>query len=174
MLDTLPKTIVSESKPSAFPSALRAKRSAVQTLTAEDKQTEAVTQHTCAKCGRKEMFYSAVQMRSADEGSTIFYRCVCGHKYGSLLILARLNTPCTGANHDRQIQRDSRQLKIENIFYSMARQIIRKPHRIFLFAKSIKQPLPAPAHTPFPRSSHTQPCQEPQGYCPSPLALGHS
>lgn len=117
------------------------------------------------------MFYSAVQMRSADEGSTIFLRCVCGHKYGLLPILVRLNT-CTGANRDCQIQGDSRQLRIENILYSMARQI-RKPHRIFLFAKSIKQPLPAPAHTPFPRSSHTQPCQEPQGYCPSPLALGH-
>ncbi|KAA8649941.1 hypothetical protein EYZ11_000993 [Aspergillus tanneri] len=78
--DVVPKTIVSESKPSAFPSALRAKRSAVQTLTAEDKRTEALTQHTCAKCGRKEMYYTTVQLRSADEGSTVFLRCVCGHK----------------------------------------------------------------------------------------------
>ncbi|KAL4896230.1 hypothetical protein BDV59DRAFT_199435 [Aspergillus ambiguus] len=78
--DAIPKTIVSESKPSSFPSALRAKRSAVQTLTTADRRTEALMRHTCAKCGRKEMFYTAVQMRSADEGSTIFYTCVCGYK----------------------------------------------------------------------------------------------
>ncbi|BCS04993.1 DNA-directed RNA polymerase I core subunit RPA12 [Aspergillus luchuensis] len=78
--DTVPQTIVSESKPSAFPSALRAKRSAVQTLTASDRRTEALTQHTCIKCGRKEMYYTTVQLRSADEGSTVFYTCVCGHK----------------------------------------------------------------------------------------------
>ncbi|OJJ47961.1 hypothetical protein ASPZODRAFT_158805 [Penicilliopsis zonata CBS 506.65] len=78
--DALPKTIVSQSKPSDFPSILRAKRSAVQTLTAADKKTEALGQHTCAKCGRKEMYFTTVQLRSADEGSTVFYTCVCGYK----------------------------------------------------------------------------------------------
>ena len=82
--DTVPQTIVSESKPSTFPSALRAKRSAVQTLSAEDRKTEAITEHTCARCGRTEMFYTTVQLRSADEGSTVFYRCVCGYKYVTL------------------------------------------------------------------------------------------
>ncbi|KAJ5653653.1 hypothetical protein N7490_000656 [Penicillium lividum] len=80
LLDTIPQTIISESKPSAFPSALRAKRSAVQELSAEDRRTEAIAQEQCPKCGRKEMFYTTVQLRSADEGSTVFYRCVCGHK----------------------------------------------------------------------------------------------
>ncbi|KAJ5605755.1 hypothetical protein N7510_008536 [Penicillium lagena] len=80
--DTVPQTIVSESKPSAFPSALRAKRSAVQALTAEDRTHEAITQKTCPQCGRKEMFFTTMQLRGADEGSTVFYRCVCGHKYG--------------------------------------------------------------------------------------------
>ncbi|KAK4865900.1 hypothetical protein LT330_008993 [Penicillium expansum] len=78
--DTIPVTTVSESKPSAFPSALRAKRSAVQTLSAEDRKTEAIIDRTCNECGRKEMFYTTVQLRSADEGSTVFYRCVCGFK----------------------------------------------------------------------------------------------
>ncbi|QKX59195.1 uncharacterized protein TRUGW13939_06327 [Talaromyces rugulosus] len=78
--DTLSQTILSESKPNAFPSALRAKRSALQTLTAEDRSTEVLTQKVCDKCGRKEMFFTTAQLRSADEGSTVFYRCVCGYR----------------------------------------------------------------------------------------------
>ncbi|CAP98201.1 hypothetical protein N7519_003962 [Penicillium mononematosum] len=78
--DTIPQTTVSESKPSSFPSSLRAKRSAVQTLSAEDRKTEAIIDRTCSECGRKQMFYTTVQLRSADEGSTVFYRCVCGFK----------------------------------------------------------------------------------------------
>lgn len=80
-IDTVAQTIVSESKPSAFPSALRAKRSAVQTLSAEDRKTEAITDKTCERCGRTQMFFTTVQLRSADEGSTVFFRCVCGYKY---------------------------------------------------------------------------------------------
>lgn len=79
--DTIPQTTVSESKPSAFPSSLRAKQSEVQTLSADDRKTEAVIEKTCPDCARKEMFYTTVQLRSADEGSTVFYRCVCGFKY---------------------------------------------------------------------------------------------
>ena len=79
--DTSSKTITTESKPNAFPSALRSKRSAVQTLTAEDVQTDAVIRQTCTECGRLEMRYYTLQLRSADEGSTVFYSCECGHKY---------------------------------------------------------------------------------------------
>eukprot|EP01147_Barroeca_monosierra_P009042 gene9042-10342_t len=32
----------------------------------------------CPKCGREEMTYTTAQLRSADEGQTIFYRCACG------------------------------------------------------------------------------------------------
>lgn len=79
--DIASKTVTSESKPDAFPSALRSKRSAVQTLTAEDKQTDAVIQETCPECGRTEMRFYTLQLRSADEGTTVFYSCECGHKY---------------------------------------------------------------------------------------------
>lgn len=95
LIDTIPQTIVSESKPSAFPSALRAKRSAVQELSADDRKTEAIAEKQCVKCGRKEMFYTTVQLRSADEGSTVFYRCVCGHKYVNSISVAM---PLLGTN----------------------------------------------------------------------------
>ncbi|CAG7955115.1 unnamed protein product [Penicillium salamii] len=89
--DTIPQTTVSESKASSFPSSLRAKRSAVQTLSAEDRKTEAVIDKTCPDCARTEMFYTTVQLRSADEGSTVFYRCVCGFKYANSVFHVRLD-----------------------------------------------------------------------------------
>ena len=80
LIDTSSKTITTKSKPTAFPSALRSKRSAVQTLTDEDVQTSATIRQTCPECGREEMRYYTLQLRSADEGSTVFYSCECGYK----------------------------------------------------------------------------------------------
>ncbi|KAF2736098.1 hypothetical protein EJ04DRAFT_174054 [Polyplosphaeria fusca] len=79
--DTSSKTIVTHSKETAFPSALRAKRSQVQTITEADMQTHAITSQTCDKCGREEVRYYTQQLRSADEGTTVFYECECGHKW---------------------------------------------------------------------------------------------
>jgi DNA-directed RNA polymerase I subunit RPA12 len=79
--DTSSKTVVTHSKPTAFPSALRAKRSEVQTINDDDVQTSVVIQHPCEKCGRPEVRYYTQQLRSADEGTTVFYECDCGHKY---------------------------------------------------------------------------------------------
>lgn len=79
-IDIVSKTITSRSKPSAFPSALRSKRSAVQNLTSADKKTTALIQETCPQCGRTEMTYYTLQLRSADEGTTVFYSCECGYK----------------------------------------------------------------------------------------------
>ncbi|RMZ84839.1 hypothetical protein DV737_g998, partial [Chaetothyriales sp. CBS 132003] len=78
--DTSDKVIVSRSKPAAFPSALHAKHSDVQAVNAEELQVEAVINRTCPQCGRSEMFYHTKQLRSADEGTTVFYRCECGFK----------------------------------------------------------------------------------------------
>lgn len=78
--DFASKTITTTSKPSAFPSELRLKRSAVQQIERGDIQTEAEIAVDCPECGRNKVKYHAVQLRSADEGSTIFYTCECGYK----------------------------------------------------------------------------------------------
>ena len=80
IIDTSAKLVTSRSKPSAFPSVLRSKHSAVQTLNADELNTEAIIQKDCPRCKRQEMFYHTEQLRSADEGSTVFYRCECGYQ----------------------------------------------------------------------------------------------
>lgn len=78
--DTASTTTTTTSKPDAFPSLLRAKRSAIQTLTEADVQRDAAIRMTCTVCGRLEMRYYTQQLRSADEGTTVFYSCECGYK----------------------------------------------------------------------------------------------
>ncbi|CAO3638524.1 unnamed protein product [Cunninghamella echinulata] len=59
-----------------FQSPLKAKRHLVQQ--SQQKEAEA----TCPQCGNDEMAYHTMQLRSADEGQTIFYNCKkCGYKY---------------------------------------------------------------------------------------------
>lgn len=102
--DNWPTTIITTSKPNAFPSALRQKRSignrsAARTRSKgtrddvdgndddlEDEEDLAAdgwpsTQEPCPACDNPELLFKAVQLRSADEGTTIFYRCArCGHR----------------------------------------------------------------------------------------------
>lgn len=78
--DTASKTIETSTKAADFPSLLRQKRSAIQQVERSDMQNEAKIAVACSECGRQEVRYTAVQLRSADEGSTIFYTCDCGNK----------------------------------------------------------------------------------------------
>ena len=51
---------------------------------ADAAQVEAwpTTREPCPVCDNPELMFKAVQLRSADEGTTIFYRCgKCGHRY---------------------------------------------------------------------------------------------
>ena len=82
--DTSDKIIVSQSKASAFPSPLRSKHTDVQNVNTEELEVENVDSVECPECGAKEMFYTTKQLRSADEGTTVFYRCGdCGYKYNT-------------------------------------------------------------------------------------------
>ncbi|KAJ1723774.1 DNA-directed RNA polymerase I core subunit rpa12 [Coemansia erecta] len=73
---------VSRSQDSAFPSRLRNKRSLVQGVGASTERVNARVEETCPRCGENEMTFYTMQMRSADEGQTVFYSCVkCGHGY---------------------------------------------------------------------------------------------
>jgi len=76
-------SVVTESAPTAFPSALRAKRSAVKTSIGEDEMEDgAIIKETCPQCGNDEMSFHTLQMRSADEGATVFYTCTqCGYRF---------------------------------------------------------------------------------------------
>lgn len=84
-LDTSSKVIVTTSKPSAFPSTLRTRlRSDVQEITESEIQIEATINMTCDKCGCGEVRYYTQQLRSADEGTTVFYTCPqCGNKWNT-------------------------------------------------------------------------------------------
>ncbi|KAH7827444.1 putative transcription factor S [Monocercomonoides exilis] len=46
------------------------------------KDEKAVIDETCPKCGHGKMFYTTMQLRSADEGQTVFYECMkCGYRF---------------------------------------------------------------------------------------------
>lgn len=79
-IDTGAKTITTQSKPSDFPSALRQKlQSNVQAVERHTLNTEMRINERCPKCGREEVNYTNVQLRGADEGSTVIFMCDCGH-----------------------------------------------------------------------------------------------
>ncbi|KAI4729445.1 hypothetical protein E4T49_02922 [Aureobasidium sp. EXF-10728] len=66
----------------AFPSRLLDKRSNIQILTAEDRDTWALTSKPCPQCQNEKLAFRDVQTRGADEGSTVFYKCaVCGYGF---------------------------------------------------------------------------------------------
>ena len=50
----------------------------------QGRQARAVAQEACPKCGHPELQYYTMQLRSADEGQTVFYECEkCGHTFST-------------------------------------------------------------------------------------------
>lgn len=75
--------VVTTTAEDAFPSALRSKKSVVKTSLKKDElEAGATIKEKCPKCGNEEMHYHTLQLRSADEGATVFYTCTaCGYKF---------------------------------------------------------------------------------------------
>lgn len=83
--DGILKDVINQSS-SDFPSPLRSKlKDNIQQLTSQDHlNTRATIKRECPKCHAPEVTYVELQLRSADEGSTIMYTCLkCREKYAS-------------------------------------------------------------------------------------------
>ncbi|KAG9230670.1 hypothetical protein BJ875DRAFT_507166 [Amylocarpus encephaloides] len=81
--DAASKTSTTKSNPANFPSVLRQQRSVIQKVERSDMKNTTYAQETCSECGRREVRFTSAQLRGADEGSTIFYACECGHKWNT-------------------------------------------------------------------------------------------
>ena len=77
-LSDLPSlTVVTQSEDKPQPKWLNAKK----VMSEVTGPARATVEETCPKCGNPEMDYYTLQLRSADEGQTVFYECKkCGHK----------------------------------------------------------------------------------------------
>eukprot|EP01114_Cavostelium_apophysatum_P020749 TRINITY_DN703_c0_g1_i1.p1 TRINITY_DN703_c0_g1~~TRINITY_DN703_c0_g1_i1.p1 ORF type:complete len:117 (-),score=5.65 TRINITY_DN703_c0_g1_i1:67-417(-) len=48
----------------------------------EEIEHRQVIEEPCVRCGYRELWFTTAQLRSADEGSTVFYECIsCHHKW---------------------------------------------------------------------------------------------
>lgn len=75
--------VVTHTSPDAFPSSLKSKKSLVKTSLGKGEVEDGATiKEKCPQCGNEEMQYHTLQLRSADEGATVFYTCTkCGYKF---------------------------------------------------------------------------------------------
>lgn len=71
-------TVVTHSEDKPAPKWLKTEK----VMTEVTGPSRATVEETCPKCGNLEMDYYTLQLRSADEGQTVFYECKkCGHKF---------------------------------------------------------------------------------------------
>ncbi|AET38658.1 DNA-directed RNA polymerase I core subunit RPA12 Ecym_3155 [Eremothecium cymbalariae DBVPG len=75
--------VVTYTADDAFPSSLRSKKSVVKTTLKKNELKDGATiKEKCPQCSNDEMHYHTLQLRSADEGATVFYTCTsCGYRF---------------------------------------------------------------------------------------------
>ncbi|KAM0719861.1 hypothetical protein Q7P37_003996 [Cladosporium fusiforme] len=81
-----PSQSTTKSLATAFPSALQRKRDTFSTLaiSQEIAASQQVINEECPRCHNPQLQFREVQLRSADEGTTIFYTCPkCSHKFNT-------------------------------------------------------------------------------------------
>ncbi|KAJ8105513.1 hypothetical protein OPT61_g10130 [Boeremia exigua] len=66
-----PPSTQTSSKADAFPSSLRTKRSEIQTIDHDELETWAETSESCPLCNNTATLFTTMQLRGADEGSTV-------------------------------------------------------------------------------------------------------
>ncbi|ORY76966.1 DNA-directed RNA polymerase I subunit RPA12 [Protomyces lactucae-debilis] len=90
-------SVTTRSAPGAFPSVLKQKRSVVHVPVPSTDDPEglgeqhggntegrATIEEKCVKCGNEQMTFFTLQLRSADEGSTVFYECPrCAYRFST-------------------------------------------------------------------------------------------
>lgn len=79
---------VFDSQPAVWSKKFTAKSSAeiakslAKEVKAQPKAKKATITQDCPKCANETMLYNTAQLRSADEGQTVFYECPrCGYQY---------------------------------------------------------------------------------------------
>lgn len=75
--------VVTSTNDKSFPSKIRSKKSLVKTSIAKNELKDgAIINEKCPKCANDKMHYHTLQLRSADEGATVFYACTaCGYRF---------------------------------------------------------------------------------------------
>jgi DNA-directed RNA polymerase I subunit RPA12 len=84
--DLWPETSTTTSRRTDYPSALQRKRDNFTTLEISQAvaNSQQLTGEECPQCHHPQLMFRELQLRSADEGTTVFYTCPeCGHRFNT-------------------------------------------------------------------------------------------
>jgi len=74
--------VESESTPRTDPAWVLANLKKARGEDNEDSNERAIVDEDCPKCGHTKASFYTMQLRSVDEGQTVFYKCLeCGNKW---------------------------------------------------------------------------------------------